>query len=173
MHLLKSNHSISLVKKIFIFSVLNISFFGLVLIIFGTPFKDTVLGTTKSFLTHSQVYDSWIPMLKAFRYLCLNPNGDLYGDILFKEGVKFQYPLTSLLIFYPFLPVLGVPSEDLLSTKWMSLLRLASWLFMFLSFYFVYRIFKHSSSGVRLTKNRSDNHDISDRINYLHILPSY
>lgn len=152
MYLLKSSRSTSLVKKIFIFSILNVSIFSLILMILGTPFKETVLGTTKSFLTHSQSFDSWIPMLKAFRYFCLNPSGDLYGEIFFREGVKFQYPLTSLLIFYPFLPILGVPPEDVLNTKWLSLLRLASWLFMFVSFYFVYCIFKRSSDSAGLIK---------------------
>lgn len=152
MHLLKSNRPTSLVKKIFVFSILNVFLLSLILVTFGTPFKETVLGTTRSFLTHSQSTDSLLPMLKAFRYFCLNPDGDLYGEILFKEGVKFQYPLTSLLIFYPFLSVLGVPPEDIIGTKWLSWLRIASWLFMLVSFYFVYCIFRRSSNGVGLTR---------------------
>lgn len=152
MYLLKESHPTSLVKKILIFSILNVFLLSLILVILGTPLKETVLGTTKSFLTHSQSVDSWMPMLKAFRYFCLNPNSDLYGEIFFREGVKFQYPLTSLLIFYPFLPILGVPPEDIIHTKWLGLLKIVSWLSMLVSFYFVYCIFKRSSNGVGLIK---------------------
>lgn len=43
-------------------------------------------------------YDSWAPMLSVYELKAQNPRADLYKPF-FDEGVKFQYPPSSLLIF--------------------------------------------------------------------------
>ncbi len=42
--------------------------------------------------------DSWKPMIDALTLIKTTPNQPVY-DILFQQGIKFQYPLSSLLIF--------------------------------------------------------------------------
>lgn len=57
--------------------------------------------------------DSWIPMLQARQYLAANPGKDVYQAMFFDHGVKFQYPLTSLL-FIEWLRAVTVPALPLL-----------------------------------------------------------
>jgi len=42
--------------------------------------------------------DSWTAMMHGLNYLRLHPGGPVYDDV-FATGIKFQYPLSSLLIF--------------------------------------------------------------------------
>ncbi|MCX2478887.1 glycosyltransferase family 87 protein [Pedobacter sp. MC2016-15] len=58
------------------------------------------LSMTKLFLLDGTPYnaDSWGPMISALKYIKGNLGDDVY-DALFLKGVKFQYPLTSLLLF--------------------------------------------------------------------------
>ncbi len=42
--------------------------------------------------------DSWEPMMTAFTWLHENGQGNVYDAIFFTKHVKFQYPLTSLLV---------------------------------------------------------------------------
>ena len=41
--------------------------------------------------------DSWRAMLTARQFLAVNPGQDVYQAVFFGQGVKFQYPVTSLL----------------------------------------------------------------------------
>ena len=43
--------------------------------------------------------DSWAPMVVALDYLKKNPGKLVYREIFFNQGIKFQYPLSSLLVF--------------------------------------------------------------------------
>ncbi|CBS91320.1 glycosyltransferase family 87 protein [Azospirillum lipoferum] len=42
--------------------------------------------------------DSWEPMMTAFTWLRDHGNGNVYDAVFFTQHVKFQYPLTSLLV---------------------------------------------------------------------------
>jgi len=70
----------------------------------------TVLQHTWSFLTFSRIglaHDSWEEMFQALEYLQSNHETLIYSQLFFKDGVKFQYPLTSLLplfLFKQFIP---------------------------------------------------------------------
>lgn len=64
----------------------------------------TTLYFTKFFLTtpiHTRS-DSWQPMYDAFEYAISHPKQPLYQPIFFERGLKFQYPPSSLLVFFPF-----------------------------------------------------------------------
>jgi len=58
------------------------------------------LAMSKLFLLDGNPFnsDSWGPMISALKYIQSNLGEDVY-DALFLKGVKFQYPLTSLLLF--------------------------------------------------------------------------
>ena len=58
---------------------------------------ESVARYTVNFLVFSQGEDSWAPMFKALSYLHSNHEIRIYSQLFFKDGVKFQYPLTSLL----------------------------------------------------------------------------
>lgn len=51
----------------------------------------------KSFFTLQAGDDSWMPMEAAYDVLTEPGGGELYARLFFEEGVKFQYPPTSLL----------------------------------------------------------------------------
>jgi hypothetical protein len=42
--------------------------------------------------------DSWFPMLEALRHLRSTPDAPLYSKVFFGDHVKFQYPISSLLL---------------------------------------------------------------------------
>ena len=63
----------------------------------------TTLYFTTFFLTspsHTRS-DSWQPMHDAFRYALRHPGTSLYRAIFFERGIKFQYPPSSLFVFFP------------------------------------------------------------------------
>ncbi|GAK52272.1 putative integral membrane protein [Candidatus Moduliflexus flocculans] len=63
----------------------------------------TTLYFTKFFLTspiHTRS-DSWQPMYDAFEYAVSHRDKPLYQPIFFERGLKFQYPPSSLLVFFP------------------------------------------------------------------------
>ncbi len=59
---------------------------------------------TAYFLTHvtNNGTDSWLTMREAIEYIKNHPDSLVYQHIFFNEGVKFQYPPTSLLLLEPF-----------------------------------------------------------------------
>jgi len=60
--------------------------------------KSTVLfHTLKLFIARAPGTDSWNPMFEALSYLQNEHQGSVYSQLFFLKGVKFQYPLTSLL----------------------------------------------------------------------------
>jgi len=71
--------------------------FSLLLILVKS--KPNILSTAKMFLTGMPFnQDSWNPMIAALKFI-QQDLGDAVYDALFLKGVKFQYPLTSLLLF--------------------------------------------------------------------------
>ncbi|MDM0045927.1 glycosyltransferase family 87 protein [Variovorax dokdonensis] len=60
---------------------------------------DSTIRTAQLLLTNQSYLDSWAPMLKASDFLIAHPDtSTFYQTIFFEQRVKFQYPLTSLLI---------------------------------------------------------------------------
>src|SRR5438046_1223754 len=54
-------------------------------------------NTTHRFFAMKQKRDSWFPMRRALKYFNSGNRELLYDHVFFKEKIKFQYPLTSLL----------------------------------------------------------------------------
>lgn len=83
----------------------------------GHTMQPTMIG---QFLTvHlKNVGDSWGTMAVAHEWLTTHPGGRVYQAIFFDAHIRFQYPLTSLLLF---------KAIDLLPARPESLLDLVSW----------------------------------------------
>lgn len=79
------------------------------------------------FLRLRQDLDSWEPMWQAFEQIKAAPKEPLYAQIFFDEHTKFQYPLTSLLLFYG-LQVVLVPFNPQYPETLYQLLAIISWL---------------------------------------------
>ena len=66
---------------------------------FNAAGAESTGGLDIGWLRHAAGSDSWAPMQAAMRWLAAAPEGHrLYGDLLLDQGIKFQYPPTSLLI---------------------------------------------------------------------------
>jgi len=64
-------------------------------------FRMTGLYHTRRMFMFEQLDDSWGPMVKAFDYVQHDGRQKLYKTLFFEREVKFQYPPSSLLVFYP------------------------------------------------------------------------
>ncbi|MGJ7491279.1 glycosyltransferase family 87 protein [Variovorax sp. ZT4R33] len=60
-------------------------------------FTESVLAYGARFFSMEVGMDSWGPMLRALAHLDGPAPADVYGQLFFREHIKFQYPLTSLL----------------------------------------------------------------------------
>jgi len=80
----------------------------------------TGVGATRDFLALKQGTDSWMPMLRAARVY--ETGQPIYESIFFKERVKFQYPLTSLL------PLIALRKAGVSEEAFLSIVRFGSWL---------------------------------------------
>jgi len=89
-----------LIELLCVFCLMN----GLALnFLLSSVSERTTLYFTKFFLTspiHARS-DSWQPMYDAFEHAISHPKQPLYQPIFFERGVKFQYPPSSLLVFFP------------------------------------------------------------------------
>jgi alpha-1,2-mannosyltransferase len=47
-------------------------------------------------------WDSWKPMKRAYDHIRAHPDIPVYSELFFRQHVKFQYPVSSLLILTPF-----------------------------------------------------------------------
>lgn len=83
---------------------------------------EKLVSSLRSFATFQQAKDSWEPMLDAVTQLQSGGKDTVYEALFFRQGVKFQYPLTSLL------PVWAI--QHLLNSKlWaLRIFKLLSWL---------------------------------------------
>ncbi|MGB7088058.1 MAG: glycosyltransferase family 87 protein [Phormidesmis sp.] len=79
------------------------------------------------FFTLRQDLDSWEPMWSAFEQLKAEPRMPLYAEIFFEQHTKFQYPLTSMLLFYALQAVLS-PFNPSYPQALYSVLAVLSWL---------------------------------------------
>lgn len=88
----------------------------------GLPFGIRTLESTWGFLTLGWTLDdSWATMAHAAGYLIENPEGgELYRQTFFTDGVKFQYPPTSLFFPYYFLPTFAENSVILKYLSWIA-----------------------------------------------------
>ncbi len=66
-------------------------------LIFGEV-TDTTLIYAKQLLFNVKGDDSWYPMLKASAQLRDHPDASIYQVIFFDQRIKFQYPLSALLL---------------------------------------------------------------------------
>jgi hypothetical protein len=150
-------------KKLCLFTVFNIILVNLiVLIVIFPPHRyDTVLVSphryetvklpphryktalfhTFNFLRIHQKVDSWKPMEEAFNYLQSKQQKPLYYEIFFNKKTKFQYPVTSLLIFSILKTIIP------LNTSWSGILGVISWIFVIIMIVFVIEIFNLSLKG--------------------------
>ena len=99
------------------------------------------------FFTFHQDLDSWQPMWQAFEQLKESPHAPLYTEVFFEQHTKFQYPLTSLLLFYGLQFVLAPFNPGYPQTLYF-VLMLASWLSVLVLLIFSIKIFNHSSQQV-------------------------
>src|SRR5690606_32750422 len=70
---------------------------GVTLILTLLQVKPNTFSYIKRLASHPGT-DSWQPMIDALNLILRSPDQPVY-DILFERGVKFQYPLSSLLMF--------------------------------------------------------------------------
>lgn len=91
---------------------------------------NSVLDYTARFLAGSpnNGTDSWEPMTIALHYLH-SGGTTLYQSLFFEEGIKFQYPPTSLLFLEPFAPFTRHPAPLLNAITWFAVVGTAYFLF--------------------------------------------
>ncbi len=135
-----------LTRNLLLFTFANIVIGNFILIIlFSTDWKELGLSRTEIFLRYGRtINDSWKPMLEAFNYIQSDHQELLYSKVFFEEKTKFQYPPTSLLVFY-FLKINVV--EKFLGSIGLSIfntLKLISWNFIILTVFFIIQIFNLS-----------------------------
>ncbi|HET7836617.1 MAG TPA: glycosyltransferase family 87 protein [Variovorax sp.] len=63
----------------------------------GVPALSTMSYARRLFTLYAGT-DSWMPMQRAVEHLQQHPDLPLYASLFFEQHVKFQYPLTSLLL---------------------------------------------------------------------------
>jgi len=92
--------------------------FFLTLILFLLKSQSNSLFFTISIIKGNQIIggDSWNPIINALTHFKNNPDQSIYGDIFFKMGQKFQYPLSSLLIFDLPERLFGIPYNKTVSS---------------------------------------------------------
>lgn len=90
----KHRNTVPLIRWL-IFIIFLCAIMALILVLFRI--KPNIISSLERIISHPG-NDSWKPMIDALNLLKGNPNQPVY-DILFQQGIKFQYPLSSLLIF--------------------------------------------------------------------------
>lgn len=153
-----------LTQHICLFTWNNIIVINTLLIVsFSTPMHDTVLEQSKDFLLlRQEVADSWEPMEQAFEYTQSEHKKPLYSEIFFAEKTKFQYPLTSLIIFYPLNIINNFIQQT--SMSWLGLLKGLSWILLALEIYILIQIFNFSlKSNIPQNTNYFSSFDLFTR----------
>lgn len=82
-------------QKLIVFFICNLVCNLILALVFRG--QGTLLHTIKFLSFFPMGKDSWEPMFKALEYLRANHEVPIYSGLFFNDGVKFQYPLTSLL----------------------------------------------------------------------------
>lgn len=142
-----------LTQNICRFTFINIIVVNTILVLlFSTPIHDTVLNQLKDLLLLKQEFaDSWEPSKLAFDYTQTEHNQmSVYSDIFFNRKIKFQYPLTSLIIFYPLSIINNFTGES-----YLTVLKTFSLVFIVFMLHFVVQIFNLSCTK---SMNKSIHH---------------
>jgi hypothetical protein len=122
----------SFTRYLILFAILNGAAINLPILLGSSDM--TTLHYTRAFFEREAYNDSWVPMRQALEYLHtphlqeLFANKPLYTVLFFDQKVKFQYPLTSLLLLEPLreLSPDGFIHDDLLNTiSWVGILLMA------------------------------------------------
>lgn len=96
--------------------ILGLSFiFSLCLFLLNS--KSNQIYYVQSFIVNHEPVgnDSWNPMIEASEHLKKHPEKLVYEELFFKNGVKFQYPLSSLLIYDIPNRLFGIPYSKVTS----------------------------------------------------------
>ncbi|MBF2027457.1 MAG: DUF2029 domain-containing protein [Oscillatoriales cyanobacterium C42_A2020_001] len=112
-----------LTRNLLIFAIFDAIFFNLLVIVFNLKFgdagvfKNTPISELRGLLTQRTYNDSWLPMSAAYKFVQSGADGSLYSEIFFKQGIKFQYPPSSLLFLHileagPFAQLLKLASVN-------------------------------------------------------------
>lgn len=121
---------------------INLSYFFLSIIVLNLVYG-ALLSITNNYpnsfshfkwlINHEEKYhDSWHTMTSAINYYLDDPEESIYG-VFFEDGIKFQYPPTSLLLFdiperlFGFTDYQIIKSLDLLSLTLVFLMAYFSW----------------------------------------------
>lgn len=81
---------------------------------------DSTLAHLRWFFAAPVQCDSWGPMLQALHAWQAHPAQSIYGAVFFAQHVKFQYPLSSLLIFLPLTPLHMADAQIIAAANWIS-----------------------------------------------------
>ena len=84
---------------------------------------------------HNKHYDSWLYLYRASHYLHKNQE-NIYAELYFKRGMKFQYPPTCLLFVEPF--------KKMTVHEFIKMANTISWVIVFISIFFLADIFSLS-----------------------------
>lgn len=134
------------------FAILNLVGMNLFLVTgLGAKLGDLSLSHTLAFIRIDQHFgDSWGAMMAAYSFLKSGAPGSVYQEVFFNQQVKFQYPLSSLLIF----PLLEAFSGD--HQDWLRSLKYVSWGFVCLTLMATLMIFRIAKREAGLREGKAD-----------------
>lgn len=134
------------------FVILNLVGMNLLLMTgLGATLLDVSLDHTLAFLNIKQYFtDSWGAMLVAYQFLKSGDPGSVYQEIFFNQHVKFQYPLSSLLVF-PLMEAFNIGQP-----YWFRSFKVASWGFVWLNVIAVLLIFRHAKRAAGIRAGKAD-----------------
>ncbi|EKQ71014.1 Protein of unknown function (DUF2029) [Leptolyngbyaceae cyanobacterium JSC-12] len=95
-----------LTRNLLIFALFDAIIFNLLVILFNLKFgdsgifKSTPISELRGLITQRSYNDSWLPMSAAYEFVQSTADGSLYSEIFFNQGIKFQYPPSSLLVLH-------------------------------------------------------------------------
>ena len=90
--------------------------------------RPTSLHFSLDYLRRAAGSDSWTPMRRALAYLHEPHAAPLYSEVFFRQGVKFQYAPTSLLLLEPLRRVPGLSTDAFLNfLSWLAVAGTALW----------------------------------------------
>lgn len=117
----------------------------------GATLLDVSLDHTLAFLRIKQYFtDSWGAMLVAYQFLKSGDPGSVYQEIFFNQHIKFQYPLSSLLVF-PLMEAFRIEQP-----YWFRSFKVASWGFVWLNVIAVLLIFRHAKRAAGIREGKAD-----------------
>lgn len=93
------------------------------LALLDAPGFESSVGYARLMFSRHAGTDSWTPMLAASEHLRLHPQVPVYQAVFFEQHVKFQYPLTALLVLDVPRDLFGVSTQAVV-TGWQIASRL-------------------------------------------------